>query len=309
MNCLIIPVYKNELSIAELLTVCEDIYTQLNQNLSVTFVVDGSPDNSYLLLLQALEKVKFSSKLVLLSRNFGAISAVQAGLSVSEGEFYAIMAADLQEPPKLIIDFFNSLRSGESDICFGVRDRRSDSMLTTFFSKVYWLFYRKIVLKDIPIGGIDMFGCSRQVRDVLVSIKESRSSLVGQLFRVGFRRAYVPYIRLKRLKGKSAWTFSKRVAYFMDSVFSFTDIPIKLLLYTGFSGTLIAFIMTIIVLISKIFGSIPVSGYAATIILILFFGAIITMGLGIVGTYVHRAYENTKNRPLSVISNVVEYKK
>jgi polyisoprenyl-phosphate glycosyltransferase len=308
MNALIIPVYKNEESIPDLIRAIEGLRRELDSDLTATFVVDGSPDNSYLALTRELEKAAFPSQLLLHSRNFGSFAAIRTGLSETEADYYAVMAADLQEPPELIVDFFKKLAERRVDIVYGAREGRSDGFLNNLSSSVYWRLYRRFIVKDIPAGGVDIFGCTREIRDHLVKFTEANSSLVGQLFWIGFKRAPVPYSRLPRMKGKSGWTLSKKLNYMLDSMFSFTDLPIKVLMALGSVGILISALVGAIVLIAKALGLIAVSGYTATILAVIFFGMINMLGLGIIGTYSHRAYENSKNRPLTIIAHKSSFK-
>jgi polyisoprenyl-phosphate glycosyltransferase len=306
MDALIIPVYRNEESISDLIGAIKRIRDK-SPDLFVTFVVDGSPDNSYLLLSEELKKTGFPSKLVLHSRNFGSFAAIRTGLALTSAENYAVMAADLQEPPELILSFFERLKAREADIVYGVRSGRKDGFIADSLSSAFWAMYRKFIIKEIPVGGVDIFGCSRQVRDQLIKFTEASSSLVGQLFWVGFKKAAVPYQRLPREKGKSAWTFKKKYNYMLDSMFAFTDLPIKALIALGAFGVFASLSVGTIVLVAKLMGLIAVSGYTAIILTIVFFGMINMLGLGIVGTYSHRAYENTKQRPLTIVAEETSF--
>ena len=144
-------------------------------------------------------------------------------------------------------------------------------------------------------GGVDMFGCNKAFRDSLLTLNEGHSSLVAQIFWLGFRREIVTYSRRKREHGKSAWTFRKKLNYLMDSVFSFTDLPVRLLVRLGMTGSLVAMLLGVVVLIAKISGMISVPGYAMTILIISFLGSLNLLGIGIVGSYAWRAYENTRS--------------
>ena len=145
----------------------------------------------------------------------------------------AVMAADLQEPPELILQFFEALGAGRADIVFGVRGGRSDPWLSELASNLFWFIYRKLVIKDMPPGGVDIFGCTREVRDHLVRLQGIDTNLIALLFWLGYRREYIVYERRRRLEGKSAWTFGKKLRYCLNSIFNFTDLPIQLLLYAG----------------------------------------------------------------------------
>jgi glycosyltransferase involved in cell wall biosynthesis len=298
---LIIPVYRNEESIPELLAALEQLNVDLDKTLEAVFVVDGSPDNSYVLLRDALGSLNFPSQLILLSRNFGSFAAIRAGIEVGTGERFAVMAADLQEPPSLILDMDKILRNDEADVVIGVRTGRNDPFFVRLASKIFWAAYKRFVVPDMPVGGVDMFACNKSFRDQLIQLEERHSSLIAQIFWLGYRRKSVSYVRQERKHGTSAWTFSKKLNYLMDSVFSFTDLPIQLLLRIGGIATILSAILGLIVVTSKYLGGIQVPGYAALFLAIVFFGALNLFSLGIVGTYAWRTYENTKARPLHVI--------
>jgi len=309
VNALIIPVYKNEETISELLQALGIIHRDLGGDLTVTFVVDGSPDRCHELLRDALAKVDFPSTLILHSRNFGSFAAIRTGLQFTEADFYAVMAADLQEPTSLIMEFFKTLSSKAGDLVLGARDGRKDPWSSKILSEIFWGLYRRYIIKELPKGGVDIFGCNRQVRDKVLEFGEARSSLVAQLMWVGFKRTVVLYQRQPRLKGKSAWTFQKKVDYLMDSIFSFTDLPIKILIKIGAFGTCTSFLVGIVVIVSRLTGLTTVSGYTALMIAIIFFGAMNLLGLGIIGSYAQRGYENTKQRPLAIVSGTLTFKK
>lgn len=306
-NSLIIPVYRNELNIPSLLEALRKINAELSNDLEVIFVVDGSPDRSYDILHEHLENERFSSTLVSLSRNFGAFSATRVGFQLAKGKYFAVMAADLQEPLELTINFFKVLKSEPVDVVIGTRDGRSDPFLSQITSKIFWSLYKRFVINDMPAGGIDAFGCNIIFRDQLLRLEESHSSFVAQVFWLGFRRKFISYTRLERQHGVSGWTFKKKVNYMMDSIFSFTDLPIKILTRLGAMGILFFGITGLVTFVSKLIGIIVVQGYTAMFLAIGFFGAINLFGLGIIGSYAWRTYENTKARPLSIVLSIEEF--
>jgi glycosyltransferase involved in cell wall biosynthesis len=299
---LVIPVYRNAENIAELLQALERLHGELGDDLEVVFVVDGSPDDSYLRLSASLPMAPFRSQLLLLSRNFGSFAAIRAGLAASQGEFFAVMAADLQEPPELIFQFAKLLREGKCDVAVGRRTGRADPLRSRMASALFWGFFRRCIQREIPTGGVDVFGCTRAVRDHLLRLSENNSSLVGLLFWVGFRRIEVPYMRQQRRAGRSGWTLRKKTRYLMDSIFSFSDLPIRGLLSLGLFGLCLSVLLAAVVAVAKIEGNIPVPGYAATVLVVTFFGALNCFGLGVIGGYVWRTFENTKGRPNYIVA-------
>jgi hypothetical protein len=186
-------------------------------------------------------------------------------------------------------------------VVVGSRRGRSDPLATRLASALFWRLYRAVVIPEIPKGGVDVFGCNQRFRDELLRLEESHSSLVGLLFWLGFRRKEIAYDRRKRMQGRSAWTFRRRLKYLFDSVFSFTDLPIRLLTAFGLIGLLTSILFGSVVLALRLLGVIDVPGYAATVLIVLFFGGLNALGLGIVGSYAWRGFENTKRRPLALV--------
>jgi glycosyltransferase involved in cell wall biosynthesis len=302
---IVVPVYRNEESIPDLVAALSVVAHRANHDYhcvtEVVFVVDGSPDHSHAILEQALPAAPFVSQLLLHSRNFGSFSAIRTGLQAASGNYFGVVAADLQEPPELILQFLEKLLAGRCDVVVGCRKNRQDPLLSRLASNLFWKLYKKYVIRDIPTMGVDVFGCGKAFRDQVISLGEANTSLVGLIYWLGFKRGEVTYERRERRHGKSAWTIKKKLNYLLDSVFSFTDLPIRVLGIFGLIGVLASVILGIAVMLAKLLGDIPVPGYAATVLTVIFFGGLNSLGLSIVGTYAWRAFENTKNRPLAVV--------
>jgi glycosyltransferase involved in cell wall biosynthesis len=301
MFSLIIPVYRNQESLPDLIAAVVGINQTLDGKLEAVFVVDGSPDRSYALLREALPRAAFASQLLVLSRNFGAFAAIRCGLQAARGDYFAVMAADLQEPPELAVEFFQRLQRDEADVIVGSRDARTDPWLSKLASRLFWGLYRRLINPEIPAGGVDVFACNRHFLTHLLALDESHSSLIGLLFWLGFRRAVVPYARRARVHGKSAWSLRRKITYMMDSIFAFSDLPVRILLLIGTLGIGVALLFGFVVLSLRLLGSVAVPGYAATMTTIMFFGGLNALGLGIIGAYVWRAYANTQQRPLAIV--------
>jgi glycosyltransferase involved in cell wall biosynthesis len=307
MFSLIIPVYKNSKSLEELISVLENLNDIFKNKIEIIFVIDGNPENEYEILKELLPNHKFKSQLIVHSKNFGSFAAIKTGLENATGDYFATLAADLQEPPELIEKIFKELPKNKSDIIIATRTSREDNLISKICSNAFWKFYKKNIIKDIPKGGVDLFGCNKKVRDSLISLKENNTSLIGLLFWVGFRRQFIGYKRNKRKYGKSAWNLKKKFKYMTDSIFAFSDIPIKVLVILGVIGISISFLLSMLVLISKLTGEISVPGYTATLLISAFFSSINMLSFGIIGLYIWRTFENTKNRPNTIIMEKIKF--
>jgi polyisoprenyl-phosphate glycosyltransferase len=303
----VVPVYGNEATLAALVAELGTLAASLDDALEVVFVVDGSPDASLPILQAHLPSWRVRSQLVELSRNFGSFAAITAGLQQAKGDYLAVISADLQEPLDLVAEFHRRLKAGEADIVFGHRTARADPWWSYALSQSFWTLYRHYVVRDMPKGGIDVFGCTRQVRDRLVELKEINTNLIALLFWLGFRRAFVGYERRARLEGRSGWTLGRKLRYALDSVFAFTDLPIRALLLLGTAGTTFACIAGITVFAGWAMGRIPVLGYTPLMLVITFFGGLTALGLGIVGQYLWLTLQNARSRPNFVIRSAIEF--
>jgi polyisoprenyl-phosphate glycosyltransferase len=266
------------------------------------FVVDGSPDDSALQLELCLRDASLEAQVLQLSRNFGSQNAIRVGISHASGDFIAVMAADLQEPISLYKEFFLALSVRGSDIALGKRISRADPILSKMLSKIYWRFYKRWVNPAIPKGGVDVFACTRDVAQKLTSFNETDSSLIGLLFWLGFEREFVEYTRQERHSGKSAWTIQKKVRYFLDSVYSFTDLPILLIQLIGAVGVSLSLLAGTFIFLARLLGYVKQPGYAPLMITMFLTSSAVLFALGIVGNYVSRTYNNAKNRPHAIVA-------
>src|SRR5207248_444979 len=169
--------------------------------------------------------------------------------------------------------------------------------------------YGAFIVAEMPRGGIDVFGCTRKVRDCLLGCPESDTNLIALLLWLGFRRQFVPYDRQARREGKSAWTLRKKLKYSLDSIFNFTDLPIQLLLSVGAAGIGVGTIFAVVLIFSRLTGRITVPGYSAIVLVIIFFGSLTSLGLGIIGQYLWLTLQNARRRPKYIVASAEQYPK
>lgn len=299
----VIPVYFNELNLPHLFPRLINVAEQ-NSNYQFEFVFtdDGSEDDSYKLLHEFAEK---DNRVIVikLSRNFGSFMAILAGLEHSTGDCAAIISADLQDPPELITEMIQRWEAGNK-VVMGVRERREDSFLTNFFAKIYYYLMRRFALKNMPLGGFDFVLIDKKIIDILVTIKEKNASLMGLILWSGFQKSIIYYTRKKREHGKSMWTLSKKIKYFVDSFVAFSYAPIRFFQFIGIGLSFLGFIYAIFIAIRKILYGFPVPGISALIIISLVIGGIQLIMLGIIGEYLWRNADETKKRPVFIVESI-----
>jgi glycosyltransferase involved in cell wall biosynthesis len=297
---IVVPVYKNEGSIEHLLNRISEISGAVTGSVEAVFVVDGSPDKSLEALQLMLPRDGFDAKVLLLSRNFGAFSAIRAGLREARGEATVVMAADLQEPTSLILDMLGIVQRDEADVAVGVRQSRKDGVVSRTLSSFFWKVFNRVSSLELPRGGVDIFALSRSARETLNSFEESSTSLIGLIYWMGFRRQEVPYHRVERQVGKSSWSLQKRINYAKDSITAFSEFPLSVFLWSGVIGAVVSLVFALIGSFQYIFTSDDQSQREITAIGLLFVASYLMAGLGIIGTYLWRLAENVRNRPDSI---------
>jgi glycosyltransferase involved in cell wall biosynthesis len=302
-DSVVVPIYKNQDSIPALVDRLVLLDEQRGGLVEGVFVIDGSPDDSLAVLRSELAGRRLTAQVLTHSRNFGSWSACRTGLAAARGQFVGVMAADLQEPPELVVAFLDALGAGECDIALGKRIGRDDPRSQKLMANLYWRLYRRFMNPEIPTGGIDIFGCTREIAQLIVSLPETRTSPVGLLYWLGFRRSYFEYRRQPRHSGTSGWTFTRKLRLLFDSIYAFTDLPIILLQIVGFIGTFVSVFVGLLVFFGWLAGLVKEPGYTPIMIAIAGSTSAIMLALGVVGSYVWRAYENGKGRPLELVAS------
>jgi glycosyltransferase involved in cell wall biosynthesis len=304
----VVPIYKSQDHIPKLFDYIQQIGNAVGE-VEIVFVIDGTPDNSEQRIFLEAKKYAFRIKVVRLSRNFGVGPALHAALSHVDTSSLVIIGSDLQEPVELYIEFFRRMESGEADVFLGERLSRDDPFSMRFFSSIYWWINRKFINSETPKGGFDGVGLSSRAGKTLSELPELNTSFTSQLQWIGYKRVFVPFHRLRRQSGKTSWTFKRKVKLFADSVYGFTGAPIALLTGFGIAITGLMLLVLVATLFASLMGWMEVPGYATIVILSALGHSVTILGLGILGGYVHRSFENTKGRPRYVIEKVYEIEK
>lgn len=299
---IIIPVYYNEENLHTLYKdIREKIICTIDYDYEIVMVNDGSKDQSYR-VMQELANADKNIKIISLSRNFGSHAAILCGLSKCTGDCAVVKAADLQEPTELILDMVESWKKGNR-VVLAVREGREESRQQTLFANLYYWLVKKTALPSMPDGGFDIYLIDRLVINVLMVLDEKNSALTGQILWSGFRTAKVPYTRLAREIGTSKWTIKKKVRLVMDTLFSFSTLPIQAVSVIGIISFLGSLIWGVLEVVFKIMGMIEVSGWTTLFIFNLFSFGVIMLTLGILGEYLWRTFDASRNRPPYIIED------
>lgn len=299
---IIIPVYYNEENLRPLY---EDIrkkfIERIDYEYEIVMVNDGSCDKSYEVMSE-LADIDHNIRIISLSRNFGAHAAVLCGLSHCTGDCAMIKAADLQEPTELLIEMVNKWREGYN-VVLAVREEREESKSKVFWANMYYKVVQKMAFPQMPDGGFDCYLIDRKVINVLESLDERNSAVTGQILWSGFRTAEVRYTRLERQIGRSRWTLKKKLRLVMDTIFSFSTLPISIVLTLGVLSMIVAGVWAIVVLVDKLGGGIPVQGWTTLFIFNLFSFGLTMFTLGILGEYLWRTFDASRRRPPYIIED------
>lgn len=297
---IIIPVYYNELNLQPLYKdIKEKVIDVIDYDYEIVMVDDGSKDNSWE-VMKALAEQDDHVKLYHLSRNFGSHAAILCGLEHCSGDCAVIKAADLQEPTELILQMVDSWKTG-NNVVMAVRAGREEGKVQRGFADTYYKIVRKMALPAMPEHGFDVYLIDRKVIEVLSKLDEKNSALTGQILWSGFKTGYVEYVRKAREIGTSRWTLKKKIRLVMDTLFSFSTVPITVVEIIGALSFFGAAIWAIVVLICKIAGKISVSGWTTLFIFNLFSFGVIMLTLGILGEYLWRTYDASMGRPPYIV--------
>ena len=300
---IIAPFFNEEESLPIFLEEVLNIVKELvGYNFEIIFIDDGSTDNSLVFLK---EKAKENKNIIVLelSRNFGKEAALTAGIDIAVGSAIIPIDVDLQDPPNLIKKMIKKWESG-SDVVLAKRENRLNEnflkrISASFFYKIYSFFVGNSKISNVG----DFRLIDKRVVDNIKNLKEKNRYMKGLLSWPGFSSAEIPYTRNKRKAGKSKFTFLKLLNLGFEGVTSFSILPLKFFTTIGFIGIIFSFFFAIIILLQKIFYENFIEGYAFLILLILFFGSLQLLGIGILGEYIGKIYIETKNRPIYIIKN------
>ena len=301
---LIIPIYNEEETIPELYRRVSDVMDSLDDSVELILINDGSGDRS-LKLMRELQERDARVCYISFARNFGHQAAVTAGLNFARGQVIVVLDADLQDPPELIPKMIESWQAGYHVVYAQRTKRKKESWFKRLTAYVFYRLLRRLADVDIPADTGDFCLMDRQVVDLLNSMPERNRYIRGLRAWIGFRQTAVKFERDPRFAGEVKYTFKKSLALAVNSLVSFSKIPLRISTYLGLFSALIALLMALLVLYWRLQQpDSPVTGLATILIAVFFLGSVQLISIGILGEYIGRIYEEVKGRPAYTIAEI-----
>ena len=297
---IIAPCYNEESVIEIFLENIEAILEKTQESYEIIFINDGSSDNTFEVLLNAKKSHNYI-RVINFSRNFGKESALTAGLELSLGEVVIPIDVDLQDPPELILDFIEKWRDGYDVVLAKRVNRDSDSFFKRKSAELFYKLHNKISHISIPNNVGDYRLMSRRVVEAIKLLPENQRFMKGIFAWVGYKSTTVEYIRDARVAGETSFNGWKLWNFALDGITSFSTVPLRVWLYIGMSISFLSFIFGATIIIKTLIYGIDLPGYASMLTIILFLGGIQLMGIGILGEYLGRIYNEAKGRPIYII--------
>lgn len=264
-------------------------------------VIDDHSQDGTFELISNLARRDSRVKGVRFSRNFGAHTALTCGLHNARGDCVAALAGDLQDPPEFIPALLTEWRNGAQVVWAARQQRQGETNATIGFARLYYWVMRNIVgMKEMPAMGADFFLVDRIVAESFAKFAEANVSTLALITWMGFRQVAIPYDKDARLHGRSGWSLKKKLKLVVDSITSFSYLPIRFMSYLGFLVAFLGFFYAGVIIINALNGN-PVQGWSSLIVVVLVLGGIQMLMMGILGEYLWRALDESRRRPRYII--------
>ncbi len=301
----IVPCYFNEDNIP--VTVRELVANEANFPADVSFeyvlVNDGSGDDTIGALQRAQAAYPGKIRIVDLAANVGSYNAIVAGMAHATGDCQAVITADMQDPPELMVQMYAYWQKGFK-LVIGNRQDRGETGPSRWFAQLFHWLMKHLALKNIPDGGFDFVFFDRQVSQQVVALQERNSNVFYLMVWLGFPYVNIPYVRRKREIGRSRWTLSKKIKLLIDSLLAFSFVPVRAISVAGLALGLVALIYGFYIIALRFVSSSEPQGWTTLMVVVLFVSAFQMVALGVIGEYVWRGLDAARKRPLYVVKDV-----
>ena len=298
----VVPCYNEEEALPIFYKEIKKVMAQMKKiKFELIFINDGSKDGT-LDILRNLARDDKEVRYISFSRNFGKEAGILAGLEAASGDYVCMMDVDLQDPPSLLIEMYDTLKNSDYD-CVATRSvsRKGYSFLRKTFTKWYYKIINKISKTEIVDGARDFRLMTRQMVDAILSLKEYNRYSKGIFSWVGFNTKWITFENTERVAGTTKWNFFKLFSYSMESIIGFSTVPLLISSIAGILFCIISFIMIIVIICKTLIFGDPVSGWPSTVCIIFFVSGIQLFCLGIMGQYLAKTYLEVKNRPIYIV--------
>lgn len=299
---LIVPCFNEEEALPIFYKEVSSVVKKMKVDYELILVNDGSRDRT-LEIMRDLAKKDRHVRYICLSRNFGKEAAMYAGFRNAEGDFVAVMDADMQDPPSLLPQMYEILKKEDYDSVATRRvTRTGESKVRSFFARMFYRIINRISDAEVVDGARDFRLMKRPMVDAIVSMSEYNRFSKGIFGWVGFRTYWLPFENVERVAGTTSWSFWGLFKYAIDGIINFSNTPLDIASWFGLIMTAVAFVMLVFIIVRKLIFDDPVAGWASTISVIIFIGGIQLFCLGIMGQYIGKIYMETKKRPQYIVS-------
>ena len=307
---LVVPCYNEAENVQNFHDAVITAFEGCGYDYEIVFVDDGSRDAT----LHNLKKIHAAQvcpvKVISFSRNFGKESGIFAGMEHASGDYISLIDADLQQRPEIVREMVAFLEENPKyDVVAAYQDRRGEGKILSFFKKCFYSIINRLSDVTLHNDASDFRTFRRSVRDSLISMAEYHRFSKGIFAWVGFTTHFIPYTACPRVAGTTKWNFKKLMNYAIDGIIGFSTKPLRLATYLGMVTALAAVIYTVVVVLEKLVWHTTIPGYATIVVLILLLGGMQLFCIGIIGEYVGRTFEQSKNRPIYLAKEILTYDK
>ncbi|HDR3337934.1 TPA: glycosyltransferase family 2 protein [Bacillus anthracis] len=300
----VVPMYFEEEVAQECYNRLKSVMLQNDINYEFVFVNDGSTDRT-MEILSEIAANDYRTKIVNFARNFGHQVAVTAGIAAAKGDAIVIIDADLQDPPEFIPELIAKWEEGYEVVYAKRKQRKGETWFKLLTAKYFYKFLNYMSDIDIPKDTGDFRIIDRKVADVFNQMTERNRFIRGMMSWVGFRQTYVEYERDERFAGETKYPLKKMIKFASDGIIAFSTKPLRIVMSLGLLSVLISIIVLLYTITVKIIGNGTQTGWASIMVAITFFSGIQLLGLGIVGQYIARIYDESKNRPIYIVKETI----
>ena len=297
----VVPCYNEEEALSFFYKKIKEISEEMDSDFELIFVDDGSIDKT-LDVLKGFSQSDKSVRYISFSRNFGKEAAMYAGLEASTGDLVAVMDADLQDPPELLIDMYNEIKNNNYDVVAAKRrNRKGEPVIRSFFARKFYKIISRMSNTQMVDGARDFRLMKRKVVNAIINIGEYNRYSKGIFSFVGFKTKWLEYDNVERIAGTSKWNFWKLFVYALEAIVSFSTKPLITAALIGVLFCFIAFCLIIFIIVRTLIWSDPVGGWPSLVCIIFMVSGVQLFCTGIIGIYLSKTYLETKKRPIYIV--------